>query len=196
MLQPPILRLKGSSRKLDEIAGELGVYGIVDRNFRWQGASVSSQNRTHSAPQAHRLPRPSSLSAASLSCSENYLIVATGSTRAYLGHEEWAQAAPGLRALDDALSILRRVLLAFEAAEMESDQEQVLLHRLLPPNFHDTILTIAMSILDQACEQCSRRFRSCSWMPASIPPSPQPAAGMRSLPDAGRSRPELVPDRP
>ena len=101
-----------------------------------------------------------------------------------------------VRALDEVLSILRRVLLAFDAAEMESDQEQVLLHRLLPPNFHDTILTIAMSILDQACEQCSRRFRSCSWMPASIPPSPQPAAGMRSLPDAGRSRPELVPDRP
>jgi NADH:ubiquinone reductase (H+-translocating) len=51
----------------------------------------------------------------------DYLIVATGATHAYFGHDEWAQAAPGLKTLDDALNIRRRVLLAFEAAEMESD---------------------------------------------------------------------------
>jgi len=51
----------------------------------------------------------------------DYLIIATGATHAYFGHEEWAQAAPGLKTLDDALNIRRRVLLAFEAAEMESD---------------------------------------------------------------------------
>jgi NADH:quinone reductase (non-electrogenic) len=51
----------------------------------------------------------------------DYLIVATGATHAYFGHEEWARAAPGLKTLNDALNIRRRVLLAFEAAEMESD---------------------------------------------------------------------------
>ncbi len=51
----------------------------------------------------------------------DYLIVATGARHAYFGHEEWARAAPGLKTLEDALSIRRRVLLAFEDAEMESD---------------------------------------------------------------------------
>ena len=51
----------------------------------------------------------------------DYLIVATGATHAYFGHPEWAIHAPGLKTLDDALEIRRRVLLAFEAAERETD---------------------------------------------------------------------------
>jgi NADH dehydrogenase len=51
----------------------------------------------------------------------DYLIVATGAAHAYFGHPEWASRAPGLKTLDDALEIRRRVLLAFEAAERESD---------------------------------------------------------------------------
>jgi len=51
----------------------------------------------------------------------DYLIVATGATHAYFGHPEWAIRAPGLKTLDDALEIRRRVLLAFEAAERETD---------------------------------------------------------------------------
>jgi NADH dehydrogenase len=51
----------------------------------------------------------------------DYLILATGSAHAYFGHPEWAPLAPGLKTLDDALAIRRRVLLAFEAAERETD---------------------------------------------------------------------------
>ena len=51
----------------------------------------------------------------------DYLIVATGAAHAYFGHPEWADRAPGLKTLDDALEMRRRVLLAFEAAERESD---------------------------------------------------------------------------
>ena len=51
----------------------------------------------------------------------DYLILATGATHAYFGHPEWAGRAPGLKTLDDALEMRRRVLLAFEAAERESD---------------------------------------------------------------------------
>src|SRR2546422_1002557 len=51
----------------------------------------------------------------------DYLIVATGAAHAYFGHPEWAVRAPGLKTLDDALEIRRQVLLAFEAAERESD---------------------------------------------------------------------------
>jgi len=51
----------------------------------------------------------------------DYLIVATGATHAYFGHPEWAGLAPGLKTIDDAIEIRRRFLLAFEAAERESD---------------------------------------------------------------------------
>ena len=51
----------------------------------------------------------------------DYLLVATGATHAYFGHEDWAAHAPGLKTLDDALAIRGRVLSAFEAAEREDD---------------------------------------------------------------------------
>ena len=53
----------------------------------------------------------------------DYLVMATGAAHAYFGHPEWATHAPGLKTLDDALEMRRRVLLAFEAAEREPDAE-------------------------------------------------------------------------
>jgi NADH dehydrogenase len=55
----------------------------------------------------------------------DYLIVATGAAHAYFGHPEWARRAPGLKTLDDALEIRRRVLLAFEAAEREDNPDEM-----------------------------------------------------------------------
>jgi len=51
----------------------------------------------------------------------DYLLVATGTTHSYFGHDDWAPYAPGLKTLADALEIRRRVLLAFERAERETD---------------------------------------------------------------------------
>jgi NADH dehydrogenase len=51
----------------------------------------------------------------------DHLIVATGATHAYFGHDEWAGIAPGLKTLEDALTVRRQVLLAFERAEREPD---------------------------------------------------------------------------
>ncbi len=51
----------------------------------------------------------------------DYLILATGATHSYFGHDGWAADAPGLKSIEDALEIRRRVLLAFEAAELEAD---------------------------------------------------------------------------
>ena len=51
----------------------------------------------------------------------DYLVLATGATHSYFGHPEWAKDAPGLKSIDDALDIRRRVLLAFESAEREDD---------------------------------------------------------------------------
>jgi NADH dehydrogenase len=53
----------------------------------------------------------------------DYLIVALGARHAYFGHREWEKRAPGLKSLEDALEIRRRLLLAFEKAEWESDEE-------------------------------------------------------------------------
>jgi NADH dehydrogenase len=50
------------------------------------------------------------------------LIVATGATHSYFGHADWAAHAPGLKTLEDALEIRRRVLLAYEKAERETDE--------------------------------------------------------------------------
>jgi NADH dehydrogenase len=49
----------------------------------------------------------------------DYLVVATGSTHSYFGKEQWARLAPGLKTLEDATEIRRRVLLAFELAERQ-----------------------------------------------------------------------------
>jgi NADH:ubiquinone reductase (H+-translocating) len=49
------------------------------------------------------------------------LIIATGAAHGYFGHDEWASHAPGLKTLEDATAIRRRLLLAFERAERESD---------------------------------------------------------------------------
>jgi len=57
--------------------------------------------------------------------SYDYLILACGSQQSYFGHEEWAKVAPGLKSLEEATEIRRRVLLAFELAERETDPEKV-----------------------------------------------------------------------
>ncbi|HEX5589021.1 MAG TPA: NAD(P)/FAD-dependent oxidoreductase [Candidatus Limnocylindrales bacterium] len=52
------------------------------------------------------------------------LVVATGARHSYFGHDEWARFAPGLKSIDDATEIRRRILIAFEAAEREADPER------------------------------------------------------------------------
>ena len=60
--------------------------------------------------------------------SYDYLILATGSTHSYFGHDEWAPLAPGLKTVENAIEIRRRVLLAFELAE-----RQMVEHGSYPP---------------------------------------------------------------
>jgi NADH:ubiquinone reductase (H+-translocating) len=54
----------------------------------------------------------------------DFLIVASGAAHAYFGHEEWEPSAPGLKTIEDALEIRRRVLLAFELAERQAAEGQ------------------------------------------------------------------------
>jgi NADH dehydrogenase len=53
----------------------------------------------------------------------DYLVVATGARHAYFGHDEWEPFAPGLKKIDDATELRRRILLAFEHAETAMDEE-------------------------------------------------------------------------
>ena len=52
------------------------------------------------------------------------LLLATGSTHSYFGHDEWAPVAPGLKTIEDATDIRRRLLLAFERAEVTDDEAE------------------------------------------------------------------------
>jgi NADH:ubiquinone reductase (H+-translocating) len=54
----------------------------------------------------------------------DYLVVATGATHSYFGRDEWESVAPGLKTIEDALEIRRRILLAYEAAERTTDREK------------------------------------------------------------------------
>ena len=49
----------------------------------------------------------------------DYLVLATGATHSYFGHDQWEPLAPGLKTIEDAIEIRRRVLLAFELAERQ-----------------------------------------------------------------------------
>ena len=53
------------------------------------------------------------------------LVIGTGSSHQYFGHEEWAQFAPGLKTVEDATHMRRRILIAFEAAERELNPEKL-----------------------------------------------------------------------
>jgi NADH dehydrogenase len=54
----------------------------------------------------------------------DYLILATGATHSYFGHPEWEKVAPGLKSIEDATTLRKRILLAFESAEYEGSDER------------------------------------------------------------------------
>jgi NADH dehydrogenase len=54
----------------------------------------------------------------------DYVILATGARHSYFGHDAWEPFAPGLKSIDDAAMLRRKILLAFEAAESETDPEK------------------------------------------------------------------------
>jgi NADH:ubiquinone reductase (H+-translocating) len=54
----------------------------------------------------------------------DYLVLATGATHSYFGHDEWADVAPGLKRIEDATRIRRRILIAFERAEIAADEAE------------------------------------------------------------------------
>src|SRR5215469_15267381 len=113
----------------------------------------------------------------------DFLIVATGSTHAYFGHDEWARYAPGLKTLDDALRIRARILTAFERAEATSDPvEQAEWLTFLIVGAGATGVELAGTLAEIARHTLKREFRHID-----------PAAAKVLLVEAG---PRVLPSFP
>lgn len=103
------------------------------------------------------------------SLSFDYLIVAAGARHAYFGHDEWAKDAPGLKTIEDAVEIRRRLLLAFETAEREA----LLTGTVRPLNFAivgggPTGVELAGAIADLARMALARDFKAIDTRKANV----------------------------
>jgi NADH dehydrogenase len=101
--------------------------------------------------------------------SYDYLVVATGSTHSYFGHDDWRPFAPGLKSIDDATAIRRKILSAFEAAEMTRDpgrREQLL--RFVIVGGGPTGVELAGTIAELARFTLATDFRSIDPRSAKI----------------------------
>ncbi|HEY1630768.1 MAG TPA: NAD(P)/FAD-dependent oxidoreductase [Rhizomicrobium sp.] len=88
------------------------------------------------------------------------LVVATGATHSYFGHDEWAAVAPGLKTIEDARQIRSRLLLAFERAEMSRDpEEQKRLMTIVVVGGGPTGVELAGSIAELARYALSKDFQ-------------------------------------
>lgn len=91
----------------------------------------------------------------------DYLILASGASHSYFGHDEWAKDARGLKSLEDALEIRRRILLAFEKAEWERDpgrRRELLTFVVVGGG--PTGVEVAGAIAEIACDTLIKDFRS------------------------------------
>ena len=97
------------------------------------------------------------------------LILATGASHAYFGHDEWEEFAPGLKTLEDATTIRRRLLLAFEAAEREPDpaKRQALLTFVIIGG-GPTGVEMAGAIIDLAHTSLRGEFRNIAASQARV----------------------------
>ena len=90
----------------------------------------------------------------------DYLVLATGARHAYFGHDEWEPYAPGLKKIDDATEIRRRVLLAFEQAEASQDEaERRRLLTFVIVGGGPTGVEMAGAVAELAHKALSRDFR-------------------------------------
>jgi NADH dehydrogenase len=116
--------------------------------------------------------------------SYDFLVVATGATHAYFGHDEWSEHAPGLKSIEDALDIRRRILLAFEKADLaDTDERRDQLMTFVVVGAGPTGVEMAGAIREIATQTLRRDFRridttSSTVMlveagPAVLPPFPE-----------------------
>lgn len=99
----------------------------------------------------------------------DYLVVATGVSHSYFGHPDWEACAPGLKSIDDALEIRRRILSAFEKAEREGDEaKRRALLTFVIVGAGPTGVELAGAIGEIACKVMARDFRNINPRDARI----------------------------
>lgn len=114
LFQPMLYQVATAALDTSEIASPIRSILRRQRNTEVLMAEVGSVDlaaRVVRCTEGHELPY-------------DYLILAPGARHSYFGHSEWEAAAPGIKTADDAEEVRRRVLLAFEAAEVEADAER------------------------------------------------------------------------
>jgi NADH dehydrogenase len=114
LFQPLLYQVATATLSAVEIAKPLRSIFSTNENIRCELAQVQAidlKSRTVILPDH--------------SVTYDYLIVALGGVTSYFGHPEWAEHAPGLKSINDALRIRREILFAFEQAELTKDPEQL-----------------------------------------------------------------------
>ncbi len=97
------------------------------------------------------------------------LVLATGARHAYFGHDEWEPFAPGLKTLEDATTIRRRILLAFEQAELETDpRARAALLTFVIIGAGPTGVELAGTIAELARDTLPRDFRNIDTRTARV----------------------------
>src|SRR5215468_2801875 len=110
LFQPLLYQVAMAGLSPAEIAAPIRSLLSKQRNARVRLDEVTSID-----PAAHRVQTESG------SVDYDVLVLASGARHAYFGHDAWEEYAPGLKSLEEATEIRRRVLLAYEHAEMEKD---------------------------------------------------------------------------
>lgn len=113
LFQPLLYQVATAGLSPADIASPIRSILRTQQNARVVLADVSGvdTSRCEVVAEGHRIPYDD-------------LVIATGAQHAYFGHDDWADAAPGLKTIDDATDMRRRILLAFEKAEAEQDEAE------------------------------------------------------------------------
>jgi NADH:ubiquinone reductase (H+-translocating) len=113
LFQPMLYQVATAALNPADIAAPIRSILSKQKNCRVLLAEARSIDKTANVVETDAGPVPF-----------EYLIVATGAGHSYFGHDEWSERAPGLKTIEDALDIRRRVFLAYENAERETDAEE------------------------------------------------------------------------
>lgn len=116
LFQPLLYQVATAGLSAPDIAAPLRQILRRQRNVEVQMATVS---RVHADAREIELDHADG----TRRLGYDYLLLASGAGHAYFGHDEWAAHAPGLKTLDDALDLRRKLLLAFERAEAATDPD-------------------------------------------------------------------------
>jgi len=142
---------------------QVAAAGLPPSDIAWPIRSILSRQRNTSVVLGEVTGADTAARTVSLehqTIGFDYLIVATGSTHSYFGHEDWAPSAPGLKNIDDATRIRRRILGAFERAEVAADDaERARLMRFVIVGGGPTGVELAGTIAELARHTLAADFR-------------------------------------